>query len=219
MRIYTPLLLAACLSTQAHADECATLPPPSVKVQRLEENLAVNLTYSYKSLNNIASSLLRPGRQILGLTRGMAVARYATKIHSLRDPNGRWECASPEITISYGFSPITIYVAREFPDNTCAYREIHTHELRHVDAYRAHAQAIESEIRQTLEQRFASGTPWRGPIGQTQARLQQEMNERWLPYLKRMLEQVESRQALIDTTEEYERVAASCNGEIAKRLK
>ena len=65
----------------------------------------------------------------------------------------------------------------------------------------------------------ATGGPWRGPVGNTQATLQRELNDRWLPYIKREIGKVESTQALIDSTDEYERVAKSCDGEIRKRLK
>ena len=111
---------------------------------------------------------------------------------------------------------MTVYVAKEFPEGGCAYQEIYQHEQRHVKAYQAHIGKIEKDITDTLNSRFATGAPWRGPSGQTRARLQDEINERWLPYLQRELKRVETEQALIDTPEEYERVANSCNGEIKK---
>lgn len=213
------LLLASLFALPALADECDKLPPASVNVQRIEMQIAVNFDYGYQTLNNIGASLHRPGRQILGLTRGQAVVRYEIKVHGRKDPSNRWECATPEITLAYGFNPVTIYVAREFPANTCAFNEIHKHELRHVLAYREHAAAIEREINERLKTRFADPEPWRGPSGSIQARLREEMGSRWLPYVKRLLEDVESKQALIDTPEEYQRIARSCNGEIPRALR
>lgn len=212
-------LLACFLAAPALADECDQLPTPSVRLERLETQVATNLDYSYKTLNNLGASLHRPGRQILGLTRGNAVVRYQTRLHSRKDPSGRWECASPEITVAYGFNPITIYVASEFPPGSCAFNEIRAHELRHVQTYREHAAAIEREIGESLQKRFADGFLWRGPSGSTQEKLRNEMSERWLPYIKRLLETVESKQALIDTPEEYRRVGDSCQGEISRRIR
>jgi hypothetical protein len=120
--------------------------------------------------------------------------------------------------VSYGFSPMTVYVAREFPEGSCAFKEIYAHELRHVKAYQEHLASIENELRETLTGRFATGEPWRGPLGQTQSRLQQELDERWLPYIQRAINRAEEAQALIDTPEEYARVTDSCNGEIKKIL-
>ena len=71
-----------------------------------------------------------------------------------------------------------------------------------------------ADLGDTLNARFASAGPWRGPRGQAGVRLRQELEERWTPYLKREINKVDAAQALIDTPEEYARVAASCNGAI-----
>ncbi len=212
------LALLALASPARAADPCAELPKPSVTVKLLETPLALNTTYSYRSLTNLGSAQARPGRQVLGLTRGNATARFALNTPSIVDDGKRWECASPQIVLTYGFSPMTIYVAREFPPGSCAHKEIHEHEMRHVAAYRKHQADIEKTLADTLNARFATGGPWRGPAGQSTGRLQDELNERWLPYVQRELKKVDTAQALIDTDEEYARVADACDGEIAKRL-
>lgn len=211
-----PLLF---LASHAHADECDQLPKPSVTVKRLDQPITLNTTYSYKSLTNIGASVARPNQQVLGLTRGNAVVSFASKTPTFVDATRRWECASPQITVTYGFSPMTVYVAREFPQGGCAYKEIHEHEMRHVKTYQTHMASIEKALSETLNERFATGAPWRGPLGQTAAKLQRELDERWLPYIQRELKRVETAQALIDTPEEYERVANACGGEIRKRTR
>ena len=60
---------------------------------------------------------------------------------------------------------------------------------------------------------------WRSPAGQIAGYLQRELDERWIPYVQREIAKVEAAQALIDTAEEYDRVANACDGEISKRLK
>jgi hypothetical protein len=212
-------ILALLLSSAkpVHADACANLPPPSVTVKRLEEPITLDTSYNYKSITVLGSSEHRPAKRVLGLTRGHATVKFNVQVSSIADHSGRWECSSPKIAVSFGYSPITVYVASEFPAGSCAYNEIHQHEMRHVNAYQAHLQSIEAEISETLERRFATHAPWRGPVGQTRSMLEKEMHDRWLPYIKREIERVEASQALIDTPEEYARVGESCNGEI-KRL-
>lgn len=216
MRVLAGFLLL--LPFVAGADECARLPLPSVVVKRLQEPVSYNTTLDYPSLNVLASSEERPVNRVLGLTRGNARVSFDVRTSSLADRSGRWECASPQIVVSYGFSPLTVYVAREFAKGSCAYNEILAHELRHVKTYQDHLLAIEHEISAALTRRFATGAPWRGPVGQTFAQLEREMNERWLPYIKREIERVESAQALIDTPEEYSRVSDSCNGDIQRLI-
>lgn len=210
-------LLALALPARA-ADPCNELPKPSVTVKRLETPLALNTSHSYRSLTNLGASRARPGQQVLGLTRGNATVRLSSNTPSIVDAGGRWECASPQIVLTYGFSPLTVYIAREFPPGSCAHKEINEHEMRHVQAYQKHLADIEKNVSDALNARFATGSPWRGPAGQATARLQEELNERWLPYVQRELQKVDAAQSLIDTTEEYDRVSNACDGEIAKRL-
>lgn len=211
-----PLLLIA---SPSRADPCDALPKPSVTIKRIDERLSTNTEYSYKSLTNIGAALARPGKQVLGLTRGNATVSFASQTPAIIDPSGRWECASPQITLSFGFSPMTVYVAREFPEGSCAFKEILEHEMRHVEAYRTHIASIEKALTESLNARFATGAIWRGPVGQTAARLRQELDARWAPYVQRQIKRVDEAQAKIDTAEEYERVANACDGAVGKVLR
>lgn len=215
----TRALLLLFLSNFAWADECEQLPPPAVKVLRLESSVMLNTQYGYKALTNMGARLARQGHQVLGLTRGNAVVRLEVNTPFYIDRSRRWECASPQLTISFGFEPMTVHVAKEFPAGSCAYREIYEHEMRHVQAYLAHSASIEKELTEALMTRFVTGAPWRRPVGQTRAKLQQELNERWVPYIKRAMSRVEAAQALIDTPEEYVRIRESCDGEVKKRMR
>lgn len=78
--------------------------------------------------------------------------------------------------------------------------------------------SLEKELTDTLTARFATGQPWRGPAGETASKLQRELDERWIPYVQQMIKRVDEAQALIDTAEEYERVANSCGAEIKKLI-
>jgi len=218
MRFLLVLSLLLIAST-GRADPCDELPKPSVTIKRIDERLSYNTEYSYKSLTNIGASLARPGKQVLGLTRGNATVSFASNTPGIIDPTGRWECTSPQITLTFGFSPMTVYIASEFPEGTCAYKEIREHEMRHVEAYQKHISSIEKELTESLNARFATGAVWRGPVGQTASRLRQELDARWAPYVQRQIKRVDEAQAKIDTAEEYERVANACDGEVRKTLR
>ena len=215
----TLIFLLVFVSSQIWADECDQLPPPSVTLKRLDEPISLNTSYSYKSITVLGSPLHHPEKRVLGLTRGTATVRFETKTVLIVDRTGRWECASPQLVVTYGFSPMTVYVAKEFSKGSCAYNEIYQHELRHVKTHQDHLASIEKELIDMLNRRFATGSPWRSIIGQTRLTLERELNERWIPYITREMERVELAQALIDTPEEYARVANACNGEIKRIIR
>ncbi|HEX6734557.1 MAG TPA: hypothetical protein VF096_07070 [Azonexus sp.] len=212
-------LLAVLAAGACLADPCAQLPKPSVRVERLESQVTLNTSYSLKALNNLGASIARPGQQVLGLTRGLASASLSARTPTLIDNARRWECASPQITLRYGFTPITVYVAREFPPGSCAYREIYEHEMRHVRTYQEHIARIEQLLTELLNERFATGAPWRGRAGELAPRLQRELDQRWLPLVRREIKRGDADQALVDSDAEYQRVANACDGEIRKRLR
>lgn len=211
------IYLALCAARPLIAAECEQLPKPSLNIKPLEEKTSYNTQYSYRALTQLAASLARPDKRVLGLTRGNASVTFSLQLPSVQDASGRWECSSPQLTLTYGFSPMTVYVAREFPEGSCAYKEILEHEMRHVKAYQAHLASIEKEVQATLSQRFVTGEVWRGPTGFYGEQIKKEIDERWVPYVQRMLRRVEEAQAVIDTPEEYERVANACEGEIKKK--
>jgi len=212
-------LVAWLLSSQvgpAYSATCEELPKPSVTLKRLEEKLTFNHSYSYQSLTNIGFGGPAAGKWILGLTRGSASTAFSLAAPSIIDPTGRWECLSPQISINYGFSPVTVYVAKEFPPGSCAHKEILEHEMRHAKTYQDHIVQMEKALQSALTARFSSDTPWRGPAGQMAGKINQEMEERWLPFIQRSIKEVDEAQKRIDTDEEYERISNACNGEVKK---
>lgn len=201
------------------ADDCEGLPLPSLRLERLEVPASLSSKYTYRTLNNLGASVLRPGHQVLGLTRARIEVRYDLRVVRRLDPGGRFECASPQILISYGYGEMMMYVASEFPEGSCGYRAVAEHERRHVQRYVEHVAQIEAEVTESLRQRFQGIRAWRRPAGETQAELARELNDRWLPYVRRLMLQVEASQAEIDTPEEYARVTTSCDGEIQRVIR
>lgn len=205
------------LSPAAFAD-CTGLPPSTISVTRLESEPARNFDYSYRTLRNLSDDYTRRDIEVLGLTRGLAVARFDIKGTVAKTPGERQECATFSLRLEYGFSPLTVYVGKEFPPGSCAHDEIYRHELKHVNAYREHARKIETEITETLKRRFEGSTPWRNAAGDSAGKLQIEIDERWIPYITRMLNKVKTEHQAIDSVQEYARVAGSCNGEIRQQI-
>lgn len=212
--------LLACLALPAAAAECTDLPPSQVSVRRLDSLHHLDHQYSYRELRQVRPAnmhVARPDEELLGLTVGEAVARISAR-SDIVTIGTRRECISHQLQVEFGYQPVTVHIAREFEPGSCAETAIREHELRHVEAFEQHARAIEGEIKAALEQRFADAPARPGNRGDGLRRLQQELQKHWLPYLRRNLDKVNALHRIIDSREEYLRIAMSCGGAIQRAL-
>ncbi len=124
---------------------------------------------------------------------------------------------APQIKVALIYSPMKVYIGKEFPPDSCAYQEILKHELRHVRVYQEYLPKVEATIRDALKQAFQA-KPLYAPSGQAQTLLQQKINDGWLAYIQAEMDKVKALQALIDTPEEYARLGKLCGGQVQKVL-
>ncbi len=219
MRALLPIIVALLSgpSLAAPLAGCEQLPKPSVSVKLLESPVSFDLASSYRELTSRVGDKARPGWQVLGLTRANAIARFSLQMPSLS--NDQYECASPQITLTLAMQPLVVHVGKEFPKGSCAHKEILEHEMRHVKAYQAHLEKLQKIFEEALTRRYATATAWRGATGSLYERLSGELNEHWTTAITREFDRVEGPQRLIDTPEEYARIAAACGGEVQTMMK
>lgn len=219
MRALLPIF-AALLSSPTQAAPiagCEQLPKPSVSVKLLESPVSFDLASSYRELTSRVGEKARPGWQVLGLTQTNAVVSFGLQLQTLS--NAEYECGSPQITLTLAMRPLVVHVGREFPQDSCAYKEILAHEMRHVKAYQEHLERLQKIFQEALTRRYATGTAWRGTTGSLYERLSGELNEHWTTAITREFDRVEGPQRLIDTPGEYARIAAACGGEVNRLVK
>lgn len=212
-------LIGLLASSPLAAAQCSDLPKPSLKLQRIEEPITLDNGLGYRSLSSLGPRRLQPGSEIVGLTRGNTVVEIQTRLSIILDRRTNLECGTPEVSVSYGYRPMTVYVAREFPHGSCAYERILEHEMRHVQVYRYHLARVEPEIAKVLQQRLDAWTIERRPPGLTSTLLRRDIHDEWIPQLRQMIARVEDEQAQVDNEEEYRRVTTSCQGAILNVLK
>ncbi|ATQ76174.1 hypothetical protein CR152_17765 [Massilia violaceinigra] len=171
----------------------------------------INNTVSFHGL-----TAMKPGAAgtfVLGLTRTESRSTISLKAPMLIDPVTGYECVAPRITVSLLYSPVVVYVGREFRPGSCAYQEILAHEMRHLKTYLDHLPKVEVTVRAALARRFTD-KPLYAPRGQAMALLQQELNTGWAPYIQKEMAKVDPLQAAIDTPQEYARLSKVCAGEV-----
>ena len=222
MRLY--LLLAGLISAAtAHAERtpfqirCEDTIAKTVSVlTAANEGYTVDITRSYLMLTQMAPH--RHARNfVLGLTSSQARVKIGLSGSLLKDKASGYECIAPHIDVALSYAPIVVYVGREFPVGTCAYREILAHEMRHLKANFDHLPKVELVVRAALAKRFEA-RPLYAPAGRAQALLQQEINTGWMPYVKAEMAKVQADHAEIDRPEEYARLSKVCQGEVQSVL-
>lgn len=153
----------------------------------------------------------------LGMTAGTSRTEIAIDAPGLHDVGGARECVSPRIFVELSYSPLQVYVAREFHEKTCAYRTVYNHEMRHVQVYRDNLPLLEQRVREALEQRYA-GRPLYGKPGTGLQRVEQDVDDWLRPFIKAELADIERKQMLLDTPEESFRLSHSCLGEVESAM-
>lgn len=121
------------------------------------------------------------GSAVLGLTRTESRVTIAVGGAMLTDKLSGYECVAPRIQVDVHYLPIIVYIGSEIPADSCTYREVLAHELRHVKAYQDHLPKVETRVRAALARRFGN-KPLYAPGGQARALLQREIDTAWMPY-------------------------------------
>jgi hypothetical protein len=192
---------------------CEAAMAKTVTVMVTQDNgYSIDNTKSYRALTALKGAA-QPNAYVLGLTRAQGRLSVGLDGALIRDPLSGYECIAPQIDVALYYTPIVIYVGREFVPGTCAYREILAHEMRHLKAYLDHLPKVEITVRKALSTRF-DPKPLYARTGQAHAALKREIDSGWMPYMKRELAAVEVAQATIDTPEESARLSKICKGEV-----
>jgi hypothetical protein len=185
--------------------------PTGVRIESHESGYRVDNSQSTLSLTRLKHE--RAGSYVLGLTRAESRVAISLEGAIVSEPDTGEECLLPQIAVSLSYLPIVVYVGREFAPGSCAYREILAHEMRHLKAYADFLPKVESRVRETLGRRFDM-RPVYARRGQSLARVQAELDGRWMPFVKREMGKARALQAGIDSPGEYARLSKVCQGEV-----
>jgi hypothetical protein len=181
-----------------------------------DNGYTVDNSRSYKSLTAMKGQGAARS-VVLGLTRAESRIAIGMEGKLLQDLKTGYECVAPKVVVKLSYVPIVIYVGSEFAPGSCAYEEILSHEMRHLKVYLAHLPKVESTVRAALDRRFLA-QPLYAPAGQAKALLKEELDRRWMPFIKNAMAKVEPLQAAIDSPQEYARLSKVCKGEVQSLL-
>lgn len=120
------------------------------------------------------------------------------------------------IHVTMETSPV-IYVAADIPQGSCLYREVYNHELKHYNV----ENVLVRDYRVMIHNQLAEFAQARGTIGPFGSQYTQKLQADLTKQIEMILTAIKVRmdqervqlQGMIDTREEYQRVAAACAGQ------
>lgn len=179
---------------------------------------------SYVLINNLSTQVLKTrgtyasaSHSLMGMTSSRTRIDVAIDGATLVDRAHGRECIAPKIDVELRFEPLDVYVAREFPPQSCAFREVFKHEMQHVRIYTEQLQRIEGLVRSELLNRY-QGHPLYTAEGDS-LRILQEQIDGWLPALLHAeMAKVELMQQRLDQADETDKLSHACMGEVASMM-
>lgn len=214
-------LAAVCLlaAATAHAERTPfqarcedSLGRTAAVLTTQQPSYTIDTHLSYRSLTSM-NGLPAGTTQVAGLTSTESRVKISLGGTLLQDGDSGYECIAPQINVKLSYVPVVIYVAREFPPGSCAYREILKHEMLHMKTYMDSLPRVEKVVREALAKRF-DAKPLYAPAGTAMSALTHEVDNGWLDFIKSEMRKVEPLQSAIDTPDEYARLAQTCGGEL-----
>lgn len=207
---------AAMAADDSFQARCEREMKPVLEVQAHEATFDLSNTVSSKVLNT-RGSYASVNQLTLGMTSGTHRTEITIDAPGLRDNATGRECISPHIYVDLAYKPLEVFVAREFHQQSCAYRTVYEHEMRHVKVYRDNLPILEQKVRAALEQRYGTH-PMYVQADTGLDKLQADVDSWLRPYIKQLLADVEHQQTLLDSPDEVFRLSHACLGEIEKAM-
>ncbi len=226
MRVFSPftafLLIAPLLISlpaPAAAFECPRFKKPTVKVRPLVKEPR----YDYSKNLDTLLAMGQEGRSRFSNTEketpvGLTAAslKFDTKyqIITTTSPLDKSVCAQiKNFTLSFGFDDTTVFVASELPRNSCSFREVLEHELKHVNMDRKLVHVYSEKFQPMFFNLVRGiGTIHASSSLDAEKKIRREVST-YVNGLSTSLSKVRFKYQMgVDTKTEYERLRRSCNG-------
>ena len=188
---------------------CEDLPPRTISVSLKVPSIAENRAETSDALTRMSESPLEAMRTI-GLTQAKFGHRSTLEVKGIEDRIGARACVRPAVAVELYVAPMTVYVAREYSGDPCRTRVIREHEQRHVDAYLAFARESVPRLKSELERLLGAAPHYGYTVAEAQHGLDRRLGDALTSFMRDAEQTLASRQAAIDTREEYERIRVAC---------
>jgi hypothetical protein len=211
--LLAPGLAAASQGGDNFELRCEREMKPVLEVRAMDSSFDINNTVSSHLLNT-RYRYASVSQLALGLTDGTTRSEITFDAPGLMEHGSARECVSPRIYVQLSYSPLHVFVAREFSPYSCSYRVIYAHEMQHVGIYRTEFAALRKMVQEQLVRRYGN-QPLYARAGGGLPQLEHDVDGWLRPLINHELARIDALQSALDTPEESFRLSHACNGEVA----
>lgn len=198
---------------------CKAENAPVIEVKTSTDQVFWDYSKSEKDLNGFTIDTVNPyGKNVItdvgGLMQGGIVIGEQMSFRTITHNRMQQMCFwYDKVTVSLHIKP-TIFIASEFPQNTCKHNAIKEHELKHIQVDREivnkYAALVGAGVKQELDKQRVFGPYKVEQSKQVEAYMSGRV-EAVIKYYNAMMEdERKRRQQLVDSLNEYERVNKLC---------
>lgn len=220
MRTLWSILLVTVISVPALAQECPPYSEPEINIIKIYDppryDNSLNINSIHEMAKGISYKSSSPNELPVGLTLSTQKLDTSFEISAQTSPNGAVCAQITALEIRYGFADTIVYTARDLADSSCGTQEVMDHEQKHVAV-----DIITIEENLPKLRVIAAGIVNR--LGVIKASSVEEANNYFNNAINQQMNELSSgfsvthdqMQAKVDTPEEYKRLSAACDGDVA----
>jgi hypothetical protein len=188
---------------------CAAIEPARIEVVALPLSYTEDYSVSFRALSRMNENMGARHRTV-GLTQARLAYESTLETKGLEDRRGGRICARPSIRVMFTATPMTIYVAREFADDSCRRTAILAHEMKHVAVYRQYLAEIVAMAKRDLPALYGDQLVYAADAKASQEALRARLRDFMQEFMQARYAEVKARQAQVDTPDEYASLERAC---------
>jgi hypothetical protein len=221
--IFTLLLIVFFADPAAAQDvvSCDSYPDVPVNIIAVFDEPQYDFSQNLASVQAIARDRQHaiPHNEAIamGITRYSPVLEFRIPMMVETPPDGLACARVQHVDVTVGYHDVTVFIANEIRQGTCAFAETMGHEQKHVAVNRELLQ----EFAPRIEERLKSYLRLYGVFRVENADFaEQLLRERLTSEMNDIIQQMQNeniqRQQLVDSRSEYERLSRVCGGDLSR---
>ena len=198
----------------------AEMPRPEINISTKEVPIRFDVSRTVNELNKFEIDTVSPYPSHYHTHIGGVMNGRIELLHNIR--YGRYESGNERCTaiesvdIELSIKP-TIFIAKDYQDQPCWFKQIFEHEAKHVDVDRKimheYAERISDGINLAImiKQDYVTGWAAQKNLKTLERDLGEGVENSLTVLFNQMLQERDERQQAVDTIEEYQRIASACH--------